>query len=95
MCCFGFFFLQIALKIHLIEAAKVTVNTLASLDKRMGIKEHADTHKPHPQTPAGSMPILPPPPIHQFLTLWLHLVHVVLSCVIISPTTVGSIFIHL
>lgn len=95
MLIWGWFFLQIALKIHLIEAAKVTVDTLASLDKRIDIKEHADTHKPHPQTPAGGVPMLPPPPIHQFLTLRLHLVHVVLSCVIISPTTVGSIFIHL
>lgn len=76
-------------------AAKPTVNTLATLDKSEDIKERADAHKPQRQTPAGGVPTLPSPPTHQCLTSRLHLVHAVLSCVIISPATVGSIFIHL
>lgn len=38
---------QTKMKIHLIKAAKLTVNTLASLNERKDNKELVDTHKPH------------------------------------------------
>lgn len=48
-------------------AAKPTVNTLATLDKSKDIKEHADTHKPQRQPPAGGVPTLPSP---QHTSVW-------------------------